>query len=341
MTVRLPDKRITFITALTLILALAAFLSYRVYAQETTGTTTGKTGIQVSAPLYNFGIDPGGVAQDIIKIRNVGNSTQTFYPEVSDFKPAGETGAPSFLKASESASYTYSLASWITISTQGITLKPNESAALNFTINVPKNAEAGGHYAGILFGTTPPATTGTGVAISNKVGALVLVRVSGTANETATVKEFSTDKTSYDKPPVDFVVRVENAGNVHVIPKGTIEIKNIFGRSVASLNVNAKNGNVLPDSIRRFDKASDDLSWNPKGFVFGRYKADLLLTYGSPAKQFAESVTFWIVPWMQLLVIGAIVLVLILLAFLGVKSYNRMIANRALKKEHESAEKTA
>src|SRR4030043_1545171 len=160
------NKKIIFLSlaGLCAIFAFAAIIK----AQEpTTEATTGKTGIQVSAPLYNFGIDPGGVAQEVVKIRNVSTSTKTFYPEVLDFRPAaGEGGAPSFLKAEESESYTYSLASWITIAKDPITLKAQESAALNFTISVPKDAEPGGRYAGILFGTTAPAATGTGVAIS-------------------------------------------------------------------------------------------------------------------------------------------------------------------------------
>jgi len=329
------NKKIIFLS-LAALLALAAF-AVVVRAQEpATETTTGKTGLQVSAPLYNFGIDPGGVAQEIVKIRNVSDSTKTFYPEVLDFKPAGEGGAPSFLKSEESASYTYSLASWITISKDPITLKANESAALNFTINVPKDAEPGGRYAGILFGTTAPEISGTSqVAISNKVGSLVLVRVAGAAKEVATLKEFSIAKNFFEKPPVDFVVRVQNSGNVHVIPKGNIEIKNVFGRSVAALPVNAKNGNVLPDSVRRFDKESDDLTWDPKGFTVGRYKATLLLTYGSPAKTLTDTVTFWIVPWKQLLVIGLAAIIIILLLILGVKRYNRYVVARALKNQNQ------
>jgi hypothetical protein len=328
------NKKIFFLS-LGGLLAISAFAVVVKAEEAVTAPTTGKTGIQVSAPAYNFGINPGESAQEIIKIRNVGADTQTFYPEVLDFKPAGEGGTPSFIKSNESASYTYSLASWITIAKDPITLKANESAALNFTVNVPKNAEPGGRYAGILFGTTAPAATGTGVAISNKVGSLVLVRIAGDAKEVATLKEFSTPKTSYEKGPVDFVVRVQNSGSVHVIPKGNIEIKNVFGQSVAALPVNEKNGNVLPDSTRRFDKESDNLSWKPDGFTFGRYKAQLLLTYGSPAKTLAGEVIFWIVPWKQLLVIGLAALIVILLLVLGVKRYNRYVVAKALKNQNQ------
>src|SRR4030042_2673489 len=333
----LPSAKLIFFSSLAGFLLVSTAAASIIKAQEdTTEATTQNIGVQVSAPVYNFGIDPGNSAQEIIKIRNVSSTTQTFYPEVLDFKPVGETGAPQFLKPAESGSYTFSLASWITVSTEGIVLKPNEAHALNFTINVPKDAEPGGRYAGILFGTTAPELTGTGVAISNKVWSLVLVRVAGDAKEVATLKEFSTDKPSYEAGPVNFVVRVQNAGNVHVVPKGNIEIKDTFGRSVASLPVNETDGNVLPDSVRRFvDKEGKELSWKPEGFTFGRYKAQLLLTCGSPAKTLSGEVTFWIVPWKQLLVIGLVALIAILLLVLGVKRYNRYVVNRALKNQNK------
>src|SRR3972149_157739 len=136
MTAALPYKKI-FLLTLAGLLGLAAFAATTLAQENTSPSSVGAIGIQVSSPIYNFGIDPGGSAQEIVKVRNVGDQTQTFYPEVFDFKPLNETGTPQFILATESENYTYSLASWIKISTEGITLKPNESAALNFTIPVP------------------------------------------------------------------------------------------------------------------------------------------------------------------------------------------------------------
>lgn len=330
MTVNLPYKKILLMIAI----LIAAFFLATIpsLAQQNTQSQVGNIGIQVSSPLYNFEIDPGGTAQEIVKIRNVSNSIQTFYPEIFDFKALNETGTPQFILNQEAENYTYSLASWVKISTEGITLKPNESAALNFTINVPKNAEPGGRYAGILFGTSPPQTSGTQIAISNKVGSLILVRVSGDAKESATLKEFSTESNFYEYPPVDFVVRVENTGNVHVIPKGTIEIKNLFGSVVATADVNSKNGSVLPESIRRFDKETDNLTWKPEGLTIGRYTANLSLSYGQgPGKQIVGSLTFWIIPWKLLLVALLALIIIILVLIWLVKKYNRWIVARAEK----------
>ncbi len=124
-------------------------------AQQPSATTTDSTGLEVSAPIYQYTIKPGSVQQDIIKIKNVGSTVQTFYPEVRDFKPLNETGAPNFLPVGQDNG-TFSLEKWISFSTSAVTLNPNESQAFNFNITVPANAEPGGHYGGILFSTKAP-----------------------------------------------------------------------------------------------------------------------------------------------------------------------------------------
>ena len=341
MTAVLPKKKILLaaLIASFVFVSLAAAL----FAQETEDTsssTLAGVGIQVSSPIYDFTIDPGENAQEIVKVRNVGETVQTFYPEVFDFKPKDETGTPDFILDAQDGSYAYSLASWIKISTEGIKLEPNESAALNFNITVPANAEPGGHYAGILFGTSPPKVGGTQIAISNKVGSLLLVRVAGDAKETATVEEFSTPKDFFENGPVPFTVRVNNTGNVHVQPKGVIEIKNTFGKTVATFPVNEDSANVLPQSIRAFLDGENNINWNPSGLTIGKFTATMTLAYGDPAKNLTDTVSFWIVPWKILLVLLLAIIITILLLVLIMKKYNKWIVSRAQSKPQTPTQPT-
>src|SRR3990172_6574502 len=155
----------------------SSLLAGSVIAQQA-AETTNSVGIEVSSPIYEYTISPGKVQQDIIKIKNVGTSQQTYYPEVLDFKSDNKSGTPIFLNKGETSG-TYSLSSWISISGSPIKLAANESAALNFNITVPANAEPGGHYAGILFSTQPPDPTGTNqIGLASKVGSIVFVRFS-------------------------------------------------------------------------------------------------------------------------------------------------------------------
>lgn len=295
-------------------------------AQQSSGNSG--VGIEVSSPLYEYTIAAGKVQQDIIKIKNVGGSEQTYYPEVLDFKSDNKSGTPIFLKKGESSG-TYSLSSWISVSKEPIILKPNESAALNFNITVPANAEPGGHYAGILFSTEPPDPTGTNqIGLASKVGSLILVRVGGAAKEAANITNFTTNKNNYENAQnIEFSTTVANTGNVHVQPKGVISVKNVVGGQVAAIDVNQLSANVLPGSSRIFDS-----SWKDPGFKLGYYTATVTLNYGNPAQTVTSQTSFWIIPWMTLLIALIILVVALVVLYFAIKKYNAWIISKATKK---------
>lgn len=306
--------------------SIAALIFSGVVVAQQSAETNSTVGLEVSSPIYEFTVAPGKVQQDIVKIKNVGASEQTFYPEVLDFKSDNKSGTPIFLNKGEDSG-TYSLAKWISISTAGITLAPNQSTAINFNITVPSTAEPGGHYAGILFSTQPPDPTGTNqIGLASKVGSLILVRVAGDAKEAAKITSFTTDKDTYEKAEVKFSTTVENTGNVHVQPKGVIEVKNVFGGTVAGIDVNQLSANVLPGSSRIFE-----VKWNDPGFKLGYYKANLTLSYGNPAQTITSSTSFWIIPWMTLLIALIVIAVVLAVLIFAIKRYNHWIVAKAQK----------
>ncbi len=316
--------KLSKITKLALTASLGTlFVSGAVFAQQTTGDSG--VGIEVSSPLYDYTIAPGKVQQDIIKIKNVGPKEQTFYPEVLDFKSNNQDGSPVFLKQGENSG-TYSLAGWISVSKEKITLKPNESAALNFNITVPASAEPGGHYAGILFSTQAPEPKGNEISLASKVGSLLLVRVAGTAKESAKIVSFDSDKNNYPKADVKFTTTVENIGNVHVQPKGVITIKNIFGGQVASVDVNSLSANILPGSTRIFESA-----WQDLGLKIGPYTATLTLNYGAPAQTLSASTSFWILPWTQIIILLVALIIALVVLYFAIRKYNAWIVSKAKK----------
>ena len=316
------NKKLSIIFRIT---ALSSLLSLSLVSPVFAQKSSDSSGLEVSAPIYEPTIKPGTADPNIIKIKNIGSQTTTYYPEVVDFKPLDETGAPSFLKVGEDSG-TYSLAKWVTFTKEAITLAPNESTALTFTITVPANAEPGGHYGGILFSTQPVSVQGTGVALASKVGSLILVRVAGAAKEILTIKEFSTPKSSYDNANVNFTLRVENSGNVHLQPKGVVVIKNILGGQIAALDVNQIGSNVLPSSIRDFE-----LNWKDPGFKIGYYTATLTLSYGNPSQNLTSQVSFWILPWNIILITAATLLIVLIGLYFAIKKYNAWIISKAQK----------
>jgi hypothetical protein len=296
--------------------------------------------LAVSPVLYDYEIAPGAGKQGTITLVNDTETADTFSLEVKNFVAQGEEGAQQYLDEQEPSD----LASWITVNRPSVTLGPGQSADFPFAVNVPSGAEPGGHYASIFFSRKASNANGTGVGIGGKVGVLILVNVPGDVREDARIESFNVQGPLIrDRLPVYFDLRIHNLGSVHFRPRGSLVVKNLFGRLVEQTSVNPKNAAVLPNSIRRVESVwANTLTEDPStsfwsgvmnewhNFAFGRYEATASVIYGSKAGQLAsQSVTFWVIPWRILLIaLGALVVLVAL-----VKTYNALLVRSALKKD--------
>lgn len=299
-----------------------------------------QVGIKITPVRTEEIVDPGESFKGELKVLNDSNENKTFYAYLRDFKAEGELGRVKLIAPGSPEESSF-LASWIDITGEGINFAPGEEKTIPFTINVPKNAGPGGHYGAILFGTTPPKLNletgdkGAGMAVAQQTGSLILLHVSGNVIEEARIREFTTDKRVYGTPfDVNFIIRIENLGNVHVKPHGLISIENMFGKEVSVLRVNDEGGNVLPKTIRRFEYGWSDI------MGFGRYKAKLGMTYGTSGDKggagkqtLYTEIYFWIVPWRIVIPIILGLLLFAALTFLLLRLYR----NKAVKKAMEKA----
>ncbi|MFM2330852.1 MAG: hypothetical protein RLZZ26_359 [Candidatus Parcubacteria bacterium] len=259
--------------------------------------------VSITPPLFDLTIGPGDTWSSSVKVINTGTSPTTYYSYVADFKATGETGNASFVpllnEKNDPTLHAYSLASWISLSTEPVTVPASGSGQIPFTIHVPAEAEPGGHYAAVLIGTQPSTgstTAGTQVNIASYVSSLLFVKIKGDVIENGRIREFSTSQSLYQSSNADFTLRFENTGNTHVQPQGNIVIYNMWGRERGTVSINQDEGNfgnVLPGSVRRFQ-----FSWtgdNP--FDIGRYSAVATLAFGQDGKKNVSATTyFWVIP---------------------------------------------
>ena len=281
--------------------------------------------------------DPGKTLQGEVILLNEEKESKTFYSSFENFEASGESGTPNFVPGKEG------LAVWIKSVTQ-ITLAGGQKKTIPFTVEIPKNAEPGGHFAAIFWSTTPPQAGSGQVAVGAKIGSLILLKVSGDVKEGGGLLDFSTKNNQhfFTALPIDFTYRFQNSGNDRVNPSGQIQIKNIFGGVTASFNANKSQGNVLPASVRKFvatwqnDEVKSDASgffsmvkkeWSH--FALGYYTAHLDLTYGNDNKEADSQYGFFIIPWQLLSVILFILLIVASFLFFGVKKYNRWIISKS------------
>ncbi len=282
-------------------------------------------GLEISPPLIELKADPGQTVSTQIKLRNVTKGALVTKDEINDFVAAGENGEPKLLLDQNEQS-PYSIKNWLS-TIPSVTLQPGEQKVIPITMNVPMNASPGGHYGVVRFTGRPPEIEDTGVSLSASIGSLILVNVSGNVSEQAKISDMYTasgDKrrSIFEYGPINIVEKIQNTGNVHFKPKGTVRLTNMFGKEVASYQLNDKSGNVLPGSTRKFDQ-----TYNKK-LLFGRYKAQADVVYGSDSKILSRTISFWVIPYKLIL----IVIALIVLIIFGIKRYNRHIVKRAGKK---------
>ncbi len=303
--------------------------------------------LTVSPTIFDQTTDPGSVLKGTITLTNETDSAQTYYTSVQNFVAEGEDGRQQFLPETDKTG----LATWLKTTVPSLFLKSGESREVNWTIDLPKSAEPGGHYGAVFFSTQPPNDKGVTVGIGAKLGVLFLVNVNGEIKENAVIESFrvtegdsafgGTETSLLSHLPADFELRLRNQGSVHLRPVGQIDIQSMLGRKSASIAVNPLDSKVLPNSIRRIRSV-----WGPvdlgkdtgfvaglknewKGFAFGRYTAKAQVEYGM-SKQHVEAVaSFWVIPWRIL----SVVFVLLVLLVLGLKAYNRMVISSAMSKK--------
>lgn len=290
-------------------------------------------GMRVSPVIVELNVKKGETQNVKLKVNNQTTSDQTYYPEVNDFEAKDETGTPELILDNKSPS-TASIVKWVD-SISPFTLSPNQSEDITLTIKVPANAEPGGHYGFVRFSTQPASTTKTGASLVASAGTLVLVRVEGDTKENLQITDFYTQRkgkkvSMFETGPVEFVERITNSGNVHVKPTGSIVVTDMLGRQIADLKINDNKGNILPNSTRRFEQRLD------RKWMFGRYSAKMIATYGTNGGSLNSTLTFWVIPYK---LIALAILALVLIIFLIKKATNRRdkkIIEKALKEKQQS-----
>ncbi len=289
----------------------------------------------ISPPLLNLQANPGQTVTARVTLTNVSNAPMVMSAQANDFGAKDESGNPNIILNTDKT-VAYPLRSWIKIPAS-FTLAPKQMRAIDIPIAVPKSGEPGGHYGVIRFTGAPESASGSNVSLTASIGTLILLQVSGNLQERASIADFySANPKDFKKNgffqtgPIGFVTRISDDGNIHIQPTGTVTVKNILGKTTASMRVNGTPGNaqdppknILPSSIRRFQTTLD------KKWLFGRYTAQLDLTYGQNGRRLTATKTFWVIPYRIVVPIAVGLVIIVIGLWFGIKRYNAHIIKKA------------
>lgn len=299
-------------------------------------TPTNNYDVTVSPVYFDLTADPGTTLNETIKIRN--NTTSPIPIKLGVNKLTGDlNGNLTITPDKNDTSLT-----WIRFDNTSVILKPLEWTEIPFSLNIPSDA-AYGYYMTISFAqdnSSPLQRSGASITGAAAIPLLLNVRKPGAKAEGKLV-EFSTTNYVNEYLPVDFAIKVQNTGNIHIKPHGNIFISNGTNSDVAILDVNSGLGSVLPQSARIFDASWDDgfavmepvlvdgqpkldrngkpemhlvLNWNKlTSFRFGKFDATLLLVFDNGTRDvpLEGHLSFWVIPYK--LIMAAIVLLLVVL----------------------------
>src|SRR3989338_9280060 len=325
-----PNYRVSFILFMIITLGVC---SYPVSVKALT----------ISPTRFEISGNPGDTLDGEIRLINETPSAETYYVSFSNFEAQGESGNPAFVEPKDD------LGTWIKTESSSVHIAPGERKIVPFKVTIPKDAEPGGHFAVIFWGTAPPS--GSGVGVGSKTGVLVLLSVNGDVREEAGLLDFNTTNKQfwYKTLPVSFEYRFKNDGGDRIKPNGKVTIRDTVFLPTERLDANLSEGNILPSSTRKFQvewlkyerpvdyvapknfvkKFWSEVVYEWKNFAVGLYSAHLDLEYGTKGEHAKETLFFFVFPWQLVLVM----IVLFIIVFWGgkklIKRYNKFIIEKA------------
>ncbi len=259
--------------------------------------------VRFSDSWFMYDLDLGQEKSDSIRVINNKDETVVVRLYTSD---ATTTVDGSFTLLSEDNVNKF-LGSWVKLAVNEIEIPPKSEKRVPFTINIPKNADVGDHMGGIVMRemeTDENANlAGTGVRIITCVGVRIYETVPGEVKKSFDLTRFDwrfepSGKNSWIKDLLDinkrtiFFVGMKNEGNVRISPKITVDIKDIFGRTVAHLP-DQDIGIIFPgDEIKEGTVIWENMP------IFGRYKVTMTANFFEDGVgQGTRELIIWAIPY--------------------------------------------
>ena len=259
----------------------------------------------------------GGVAQATFSIINTSATEQTYYLGTMKFVPKEETGAPQFIPYEEDHS---GLADWIKFQGSSVTVPANTKLEYPFLVNIPGAVDSGGYYSAITVSGSPQdLTQSNGAVVEAKTAILVFLTIEGQTNRKAEILDFNKES-GFSSLSEDINYRIQNQGNVHVVPTGEVKIKGLFGRTIRIIEVTDEIGRVLPGSTRKYTlpAVKEQGFWNTvshqmRYLAIGPVKAELNLSYSDDQPKIMSEISYFHFPAHLIsVVLGGFIILLLL-----------------------------
>lgn len=281
---------------------------------------TGKAGPD-NRPTFAYAATPGAVLADQVEISNNGPEKINLKVYASDaFTTA--TGGFDVLAAGGTAD---DAGGWVKLARTAVTIPARGKVIVPFTLTVPATATPGDHSAGIVasLSSFQTDTAGNRVAVDQRVGARVYLRISGTLAPGLAVErltaEYHPNSNPFKSGRTTLTYRVRNTGNVRLGANQRVTVRTLWGGERVADGI-ANVTEILPgDAV---DVVAEIGGALPAVWLTGSVHAEPVAQAGDQKLQLtavSRERGFWALSWPS----AAILLVLLLGAGLVVNRRRR------------------
>ncbi|MER8041437.1 hypothetical protein [Streptomyces sp. NPDC094032] len=201
---------------------------------------TGRTtfGVQPSSakrpdarPHFSYGATPGAVVKDHIAVFNYGTAPLTLRVYAQDAFTTADGGFDLYAADRRPTG----VGAWVALRPGRVTVPARSHTVVPFTLTVPPGATPGDHTGGIVASLSAVRTDreGSKVAVDQRVGARIYVRVAGDLAPRLAVEDLSTAYHGTANPfgtgEATITYTVRNTGNVRLGARQAVEVRDPLG----------------------------------------------------------------------------------------------------------------
>jgi hypothetical protein len=234
-----------------LALAMVLAVSFSSPALAATQPDTTSNAITLSPFLQNITIQPADATKTFqLALTNHSLSIQELDLATHDFGSLNDSGGVLLVGSKDDYARHYGLTSWLTLETDTVVLGPGESREVQVSVNNRDDLQPGGHYGAVVASVKNlDDQSGNHVVINQQLLSLILVDKQG--GDHYNLKLAGVEQNgNWLHLPDDIKLHFQNPGNVHVVPRGRVLLKNPAGTVVAQGIINSDSAYILPASFR-------------------------------------------------------------------------------------------
>ncbi len=278
----------------------------------------------VPAAASAFSVSPGtadlrleagqGDTRELV-LTNTSPQAETYYLRTVPFQVEEGAAGPVF-----GGEDPLGVAGWLRVP-PSVRVEAGARETVSVQVAVPPAVPPGGYYAAVLVSPTPSEVVAVagGAGVQATIAVPFYLAVGGMGVERVGLLSFGpTDgKQVTDGLWGFYEFQLQNQGTVHVVPEGSITVRDVFGRRMAEGPANPKELRIMPGQTRAFSEGLvlerpptfwDVVKAQGRYFALGPVTVELALEQGpTPEQPVNASYRLWVLPWqLAAVVVGGV-----------------------------------